>query len=162
MYLFAEHANNAFDYADLDTFKNDPEFAMRAVKFNGLQLQYFSDEIKDNTEIVMEAVKNSHKAYRYASEKLRGSVPIFLESITDRDEEGEIVSVNEYDLLWNLDYVLFHIDDDVSNEILELFKKAGLDMKLYERESLRIIIEDLDEKMENPDIDNEKKKELRK
>ena len=84
VYLLAENSSYAVDFADKDTFSNDLDFAMRAVKFNGTSLSELSDEIKDNESIVREAIKTPSLFYsplHYASERLRDNEDIVMEAI---------------------------------------------------------------------------------
>jgi hypothetical protein len=51
--------------------KNNVEFAIRLVKFNGNCLEYLSKELRNNVEIVKTAVETTEDSYKFASSEIQ-------------------------------------------------------------------------------------------
>ena len=60
---------------------DDFDIILAAVKQNGLELQYASDDMKNNQDIVLAAVRQNYKALEFASYSLRGNRTIVLEAM---------------------------------------------------------------------------------
>ena len=74
-------------------FKNDKEFMLALLAYNGTYLEHASDELKADKEIVMAALKSGYRLpYEHVSDALK----------TDRDFLLEIVSLDAYCLDNNL------------------------------------------------------------
>ncbi|EFC38683.1 predicted protein [Naegleria gruberi] len=69
-----------------ETLKNDREFILEAVKINGKVLQYAKEIFKSDREIVLEAVKDDGLALEYANEILKHDREIGLEAVKENAE----------------------------------------------------------------------------
>ena len=71
----------------MNKFKNDKEFMLALLAYNGTYLEHASDELKADKEIVMAALKSGYRLpYEHVSDALK----------TDRDFLLEIVSLDAY------------------------------------------------------------------
>ena len=61
--------------------ENDREFILKAVKYNGLVLQYVKIKFINHREIELEAVKNNGDALKYISQELINDKEIVLEAV---------------------------------------------------------------------------------
>ena len=54
-----------------DSFRNDKEIVLFAVKINGWNLEYASDEMKNDKEVVWEAVRQNIEQLEFAGTRLK-------------------------------------------------------------------------------------------
>eukprot|EP00971_Amphidinium_carterae_P157304 3118493-Amphidinium_carterae.1 len=50
----------------------DRNFVLRAIREDGRELQYATEELRGDRDVVMEAVRQNGRALEYAAEELRG------------------------------------------------------------------------------------------
>ena len=62
---------------------SNKEFVMEQLEWEGMDLQYASQELQDDEDVVLAAIENSHDGYalQFASERLRGNKEIVLAAI---------------------------------------------------------------------------------
>eukprot|EP00971_Amphidinium_carterae_P288998 5738542-Amphidinium_carterae.1 len=61
--------------------RSDPEFVLRAVKADGLDLQFAAPSCRADPEIVLAAVKQSGYALAWAGESCRGDRKIVMKAV---------------------------------------------------------------------------------
>ena len=167
--------------------KND---ALKAVKQNGLALEYASDELKNDKEVVLAAVKQYGRALEYASDRLKDDKEVVLAAIEkygyasawaserlNNDKEVVLAAVKQY---WAaLEYASDELqsDKDVLNSMREylindkckghydeqLFLDAKENLLKYDREDeLQSKLADLDKlQARKQNFNNQSKVEVR-
>lgn len=81
-----------FDFKSLkEEFLNDPKIALYSVRYEGINLKFFSDEIKHNLRVVLSAIYNDNSAIEFVGEKIKKDRELIeiLESIKEKDERQE-------------------------------------------------------------------------
>lgn len=59
-------------FNDIDNFlKNDKEFALASVSFDGLNLEFVGKKFQDDFDVVFSAVSNNYLAYDFSSDRLK-------------------------------------------------------------------------------------------
>jgi hypothetical protein len=91
----------ALQYAS-DGLKDNSTIVEEAIKKNGLALQYASDGLKDNSTIVEEAIKQNGLALQYASDGLKNNIDIVTKAIK---QNGLALQYGFYELKNNIDIV---------------------------------------------------------
>lgn len=61
-----------------EELRNDKEFVLRTIKYNGTGIQYLCNEFKNDYDIALAAVSNNSYAYEYISDELKNNRKIFL------------------------------------------------------------------------------------
>jgi hypothetical protein len=95
---------------------SDRCFTLKAVRANGLSLQYATDENKDCKKVVQEALKNNIHSYKYASYRLRNHPTFFSEEMKS-----------------DISILLFSCDEKRKSRkfVYEMMKKFGPKVILY-------------------------------
>lgn len=76
------------------TFNNDAKVVTRAVRQNGLALQFASDGLKEDENVVEKAVKQNGLALQFAAEGLKGNLKIAMLAMANNPGALEFVSEN--------------------------------------------------------------------
>ena len=67
-------------------FKNDKEFMLALLAYNGTYLEHASDELKADKEIIMEGMKHSPDALYYGSDNLKNDRELLLSALLNKDK----------------------------------------------------------------------------
>lgn len=80
-----------------DQFYENPEIVSMAVKYNGLYLEFASEDLKNDVDIVRQAVKEDGRALQFASETLRDTpivVATAIQSWRTLPQDAVVETVN--------------------------------------------------------------------
>lgn len=120
-------------------YENDKEFFLKAVKINGLVLQYSPEEMRNDKEIVMSAIYNCGRALEYASYELRNNKEFVFEATKHapcllkyaspslKDDKEFILELAKYNIFSIVD-IIKNISERLKNDkelILDIVKMEG-------------------------------------
>lgn len=70
------------DFKDMpEVLKSDKDFAMFAIKINGMMIQHFSNEIKNQKKFVIEASQQDPDAFQFAPKEIKGDKDFILNEV---------------------------------------------------------------------------------
>lgn len=130
-----------------DAYRDDREVVLAAVEYDGLNLQYSSEELRANTEVVLLAVKTSGHAIKFSSQELQndkdvylavlnndGSALLHLSKLLRADKTIVLMAVQ------NCGLALMYASTDLKADrevVLEAVKQDGNAIRRHTSESLR-------------------------
>ena len=122
-----------------DSYKFDREILLELIKINGLGLSFASENLKKDREVLLDAIKIDYRAFHFVDDSLKVNKNFILEAVkknlsvfqvlgngfqNDLDicfeknkQECLIFFQKEIEELEYLDYLLFEISNDLSDEV---------------------------------------------
>lgn len=113
---------NMMDYAPQE-FKNDKEFAKRALSINGMALKYFDKEITSDISLVEVAIENNFMSYSFIDDALKDNKYLALDVIRISKGNQKIYNMLSKNLKNDLLVVSATLNQNPSLELEDDIKK---------------------------------------
>lgn len=139
-----------WSFRSMSEFHNDRDVILAAVKIDGFNLRFASDELINDFEIVQAAVRQNGKAIQYASDELKNNREIAIEALKNNSEAISYIGKDlgfqdeEFYKLWvdsrlkTKQHELFDKKECKKEEIKELYKTYKCDIDNLIDESLKL------------------------